>query len=231
MLIKKYRVRVLSIVNPLEGVYTVEFESLNGKFKYAAGQFLHLALDTDYDGSGQWPESRCFSMQTNPENTSIKITYAVKGTFTSEMAKTLKIGTELWLKLPFGELFSQEHNKQKTVFIAGGTGVTPFLSLFTHSSFAEYENPVIYLGFRSKAFNIYDDDLQAACSINAAGESILRLVYQDRDGILDIEKIFSENGTDATYFISGPPIMIRTFKQKLMQHGVPESNVKTDDWE
>jgi ferredoxin-NADP reductase len=49
MIIKKYRVRVSSIINPLEGVYTLEFESLNGKFKYAPGQFLHLALDAEYD--------------------------------------------------------------------------------------------------------------------------------------------------------------------------------------
>lgn len=231
MLIKKYKVRVSSIVNPLEGVYTLEFESMNGKFKYAPGQFLHLALDTEYDGSGQWPESRCFSMQTNPNSPTIKITYAVKGNFTKAMADDLKVGSELWLKLPFGELFSQEHNKEKTVFIAGGTGVTPYLSLFTHASFADYVNPQIYLGFRSQSFNLYHDELAFAQTINKAGGTMLHLIFQDKDGILDINKIYNENGPDATYFISGPPVMINSFKKSLIGFGVAEQNIKTDDWE
>jgi len=231
MLVKKYKVKVSSIVNPLEGIYTLEFESMNGKFKYSPGQFLHLSLDTDYDGSGQWPESRCFSMQTNPEHKSIKITYAVKGPFTKEMSNTLKAGSELWLKLPYGELFTQEHQKNKTVFIAGGTGITPYLSLFTHYTFSVYSNPRIYLGFRSQDFNIYNDELRKACVINSAGEKMLHLVYQDSDGILNIDHIYNENGPDATYFISGPPVMISTFKKRLFTLGVMEQNIKTDDWE
>lgn len=33
---------------------------------YGKKLFLHLALD-DYGGVGQWPESRCFSIQSSPE--------------------------------------------------------------------------------------------------------------------------------------------------------------------
>ena len=75
------------------------------------------------------------------------------------MEKSLKVGSEVWLKLPYGDLFTQPHNKTNTVFIAGGTGITPFLSLFTHESFTEYINPKIYLGFRSKEYNIYQSEL------------------------------------------------------------------------
>jgi len=134
MLAKKYKSELINILNPFEGIYTLEFESLNGKYKYHPGQFLHIALDEEYDGSGQWPDSRCFSMQSNPNEETIKITYAVKGEFTRQMEQQLKVGTEVWLKLPYGDLFTQPHNKTNTVFIAGGTGITPFLSLFTHET-------------------------------------------------------------------------------------------------
>src|SRR5450759_1772824 len=159
MLAKKYRSTVVSVQNPFDSIYTLEFESLGGGFKYLPGQFLHLAIDSLYDGSGQWPDSRCFSMQSNPNEETIKITYAVKGKFTKRMEDQLKVGSEVWLKLPYGDLFTHPHNKTNTVFIAGGTGITPFLSLFTHESFAGYINPRIYLGFRSKAYNIYDKEL------------------------------------------------------------------------
>src|SRR5450759_4335692 len=108
-IVKKYSARVVAILNQIEGVYTLELESLGKPFKYDPGQFLHLALDPDYDGSGQWPESRCFSMQSNPKEENIKLTYAVKGKFTKQMVEQLKVGSEVWLKLPYGDPVSYTH--------------------------------------------------------------------------------------------------------------------------
>lgn len=225
MLVKKYRSKLINIHSPFEGIYTLEFESLNGAYKYSPGQFLHLTLDTDYDGSSQWPESRCFSMQSNPDQKTIRITYAVKGRFTRQMNEVLQIGSEVWLKLPYGDLFTQPHDKTNTVFIAGGTGITPFLSLFTHSSFKEYVNPRIYLGFRSLHYNIYQYELKYLEPLDP------EIFYEDIDGMLDIFKIFIQNGIKRNYYISGPPNMIKLFKQTLIKNGVPETQVLTDDWE
>jgi ferredoxin-NADP reductase len=225
MLAKKYLSKVVSVKNPFEGIYTLEFESLNGKFKYHPGQFLHLAMDSQYDGSDQWPESRCFSMQSNPLDPTIKITYSVKGKFTRNMVNTIKVGYEVWLKLPYGDLFSQNHNKTCTVFIAGGTGITPFLSLFTHISFNEYKNPKVYLGFRSRFHNIYENDLKFL------KQERTRIFYEDIDGMIDINTVFLENGINSDYFLSGPPAMIKKFKQFLTLAGVPGNQVLTDEWE
>jgi len=232
MLAKKYPSEIVSIHNPFTGIYTLEFKSLGSKYKYLPGQFLHIALDEDYDGSSQWPDSRCFSMQSNPREETIRITYAVKGDFTRQMEKQLSVGSEVWLKLPYGDLFTQPHHKTNTVFIAGGTGITPFLSLFTHESFNEYINPKIYLGFRSKEFNIYELELNSVkLRANSAELCVPKIFYQDIDGILDIQKIFEENSAASNFFISGPPAMIKAFKQALIGKGIPAANILTDDWE
>lgn len=226
-MVKKYKSQIVDLTKQVSGIYTLEFSSLSGPFKYQPGQFLHLAMDEDYDGSGQWPESRCFSMQSNPNEDNIRITYSVKGRFTREMEKTLKPGKELWLKLPYGDLFQRPHNKQNTVFIAGGTGITPFLSLFTHKSFVEYSNPKIYLGFRSREYNIYQSELERSCNSSAFVKSF----FDDCDGRIDIKNILTQSDSDSCFFISGPPDMIREFKISLTRNGVQEGNVFTDDWE
>ena len=56
-------------------------------------------------------------------------------------------------------------------------------------------------------------------------------VYEDIDGKLNIDKIFKENGFSSSYFISGPPIMIKLFKQALLSFGVSENIIFTDEWE
>jgi len=233
-LVKKYKSKVEQIINPLPGLYTITFSS-SKKFIFKPGQFLHLALD-DYDGIGQWPESRCFSMQSSPDEELLKISYAVKGDYTNRMKNELheacteqgRSGKVVWLKLPYGDLLTQPHNKLNTVFIAGGTGITPFLSLFTHDSFIDYTSPRIYLGFRSKEYNIYEHEL---CEIRNNSNKFLKTYYEDIDGIIDIKTIFDENGTNSDYFISGPPIMIKSFKSYLIKNGLPEQKVRTDDWE
>jgi len=228
-IIKKYQAEITQITSHGEGVFTLELKSLGSSFKFSPGQFLHLALDEDYDGAGQWPESRCFSMQSNPEEETIKITYAVKGTFTQFMEKTLKVGSEVWLKMPYGDLFDQPHVKENTVFIAGGTGVTPYLSLFNNARFAEYQNPVLYLGLRDERYNFYQSELQRAKQLNETLK--VHLVYQNTDGILNIESILKASDKNTSFFISGPPVMIKNFKIYLISNGVNESNVLTDDWE
>ena len=226
MMVKKYKAKIISILNPLEGLYTLHLAAQTGKFKYSPGQFLHLAIDDSYDGVGQWPDSRCFSLQSNPEEENIRLTYAVKGKFTREMERTLTLGSEVWLKLPYGELFNQSHQKKRVVFIAGGTGITPFLSLFTDNSFVEYLSPRIYLGFKTEKHDFYEYDLSRIRSDSC----IIQKFYEGFDGILDIESIFNENGLDATYFVSGPPTMISFFKKSLIANGVETENILIDDW-
>jgi propane monooxygenase reductase subunit len=227
-IVKKYPAEVVSVINSIEGVYTVEFRSLEKPFRYEPGQFLHLALDS-YDPSAQWPDSRCFSMQSSPDEEHIRITYAIKGNFTKQMEAELQPGSEVTLKMPYGNLLTQHHAKTNNVFIAGGTGITPFLSLFTHFSFKQYERPVLYVGFRTKQMNLYAKELSKAKEINSGFECYT--IFEDTEGRLTIQDILAQCGVESTFFISGPPLMITSFKEFLLDRGIKSENVLIDDWE
>lgn len=227
-IVKKYQTKVIAINKFSEDVFTLDLLSLGKPFQYEPGQFLHLALD-EYDPCFAWPESRCFSMQSNPTDKLIRITYAIKGFFTKKMAESIHLNTNLWIKLPFGDLFTQEHNKENAIFIAGGTGITPFLSLFTYPSFSSYNNACLYAGFRKKELNQYQDEISLAKQINPS--FTVNYLYQDVDGVIDIARILEKSNAGSSFFISGPPIMIKQFKKYLLDNGIPNSDIKTDEWE
>src|SRR3989338_5683152 len=228
MIVKKYRSEVVSVDNPVDGIRTVTLRPLEKSYKYNPGQFLHLALD-EYDPARPWPESRCFSMQSSPDEEKIKITFAAKGKFTERMALELVQGKVIHVKLPYGDLFSVEHDMERSVFVAGGTGITPFLSLFTSKAFSSYREPKLYFGVRNLSHHLYAADLEKAKEINPSFQ--LKLLNEEKDGRLEIQNIFTGNGPAAVYFISGPPAMIKSFKSSLMGNGVPAVNIRTDDWE
>lgn len=168
-------------------------------------------------------------MQSSPYEELLKITYSVKGQFTKRMVDELKSGKKVWLKMPYGDLFQQQHNNENTIFIAGGTGITPYLSLFTSSDFTGYKNPKLYFGVRNNSFDIYEEELKKAKEINRSLEIYKKI--EEKDGMLNIENIVSIEGNGSDYFISGPSIMIKNFKKYLIENNIPEQNIKTDDWE
>jgi ferredoxin-NADP reductase len=227
-IVKKYLSEVVSVSNLVDDIFTIEFRSLAGRFRYLPGQFLHLALD-EYDPSYGWPESRCFSMQSSPSSETIKITFSVKGAFTHRMVGELSVGENVHLKMPYGDIFQRGHSKESTVFIAGGTGITPYLSLFNDPLFAEYEKPVLYFGIRDQKYNLYNKELDLAKRINPFLEIII--VCQNTDGILNIDDIADKSRKESIYIISGPPAMISAFKITLKGRNVPPENIITDDWE
>lgn len=226
--VKKYRTIIKEIEHPLPDIYVLTLASQDGRYRYKPGQFLHLALD-QYDPSSQWPESRCFSIQTNPHEEYLKITYSVKGEYTKRMAQELAAGGTVWVKLPYGELFSTIDPKAHCIFIAGGTGVTPYLSLFTDEKFKTFQSPVLYFGARSERYNIYKKEFDTACKINSTFRIITH--YEDTAGFLNIEFIAQQHTLKDVFYLSGPPLMIKSFKEYLLDKKLPECNIKTDDWE
>ncbi|MDD5570711.1 MAG: FAD-dependent oxidoreductase [Bacteroidales bacterium] len=226
-LVKKYIAEVVNIANPIDNIYCVELKSTeNRKFTFSPGQFLHLSLET-YDPSFPWPESRCFSMQSSPSEENVRITFAVKGNYTLRMAKELHEGKTISLKMPFGNFFNQFPDKNNCVFIAGGTGITPFLSLFLDESFKEFTNPKLYFGLRNENYNIYQKDVENIKNKNLA----IKLIYENSNGKLDIAKFLGQNGIDSTYLISGPFEMIKYFKIFLINNNILPNKIITDEWE
>ena len=228
MLVKKYLAEVVSISNPVDSLYLLELRSKEKPFKFLPGQFLHLALD-EYDPSQGWPESRCFSIQAQNSPDQIVLSFSAKGRFTKRMALELKEGKLVVVKLPYGSLFHDIPSDSTSIFIAGGTGITPFLSLFTDKSFERYKNPRLYAGFRNKYYNVYETFLSRANGINSRFE--YKIKYEDSEGMLDIAEIFTHERPDSLFFLSGPPQMIKNFRQYLEQSGVDKVNIRTDDWE
>ena len=227
-IVKKYPARVVSVKQWSDTLFTLGMESLGRPFHFSPGQFLHFAFG-EPDPAQPWPDSRCFSMQKPPGEDILKITFSVKGYFTENMVTMLSEGSMVTLKLPYGNLFTQPHEKRGTVFIAGGTGITPFLSLFGHDSFLNYEKPTLYAGFRDIHQNLFNAQLDMAQKRHP-GFSV-HYYYENINGMIDPGDVARNAIPGASCFISGPPRMIRSLKDGLRFHGMDPTQIKTDEWE
>ncbi|MFZ1979305.1 MAG: hypothetical protein WAV76_15220 [Bacteroidota bacterium] len=145
------------------------------------------------------------------------------------MACELHEGQNVRVKLPYRELFSTTKPEEQNIFIAGGTRVTPFLSLFTDKQFAQYKSSILYFGARSNRYNVYKKEFKEAQSVNPAFR--IHVQYEDAAGMLNIEHILQQHTLHDIFYIFGPPVMIKSFKDYLKSRNVSKSNIRTDEWE
>jgi predicted ferric reductase len=95
--------------------------------KRRAGQWLSLRI-LRVDG---WSEPHPFTISCAPEDEILRLTIKRVGAFTSSIPE-LKPGTPLKCEGPFGAFCKNIDQKENIVMIAGGVGITPFLSVSRH---------------------------------------------------------------------------------------------------
>jgi ferredoxin-NADP reductase len=232
---QKFRCQVMDILDHGERVYSVILKPENPAPRFLAGQFLHLALDK-YAPGDFWPDSRIFSIASTPfERDLLRITYSVKGHFTTRMESELRLGAEVWVKIPYGEFIV---NSEKDVcLLAGGTGVTAFTAFLAGLS-AKYSHHVyLFYGARRPDLLIYRPLVEAA----AARCPVLRQVYLVEQGPavgcltsrMEVDVIWRTlpEPLSVTYYLSGPPEMISGLTSGLSQHNVASEQIVADAWE
>jgi len=237
----KLPAEVENIIHHADGLKSFIMKPLKYCPNFISGQFLHLAID-EYDPSFHWPESRVFSIANSPtRKDKLRSTFSVKGVFTERLYSEVKSGDILWLKLPFGS-FSFPDFGGTVVLIAGGTGITPFVSYLEYAIDKKTDTKIrLYYGVRSPEYLIFDSLLndcdnsisEFSCHIFIERDGHKCKLNNIRNGILSIETIMKDesNTPDSIYYLSGPHQMILNFRKELMKNGILESNIKDDRWE
>lgn len=238
---KRRQVRITRLIKHDPDVYSVYMVAQGQRFLFKPGQFLHLALD-DFDPTlGYWPQSRVFSIASEPGADQVRITYAVKGSFTQRMSRELSEDRMVWIKYPYGDFIVRvDESVQKVVLVAGGTGITPFVPfLMTYTG--DGSEVVLYYGVRRSDLLIYGNELKVEAIerpyrlylfVEAlAGEAPTTVPF--KIGRLDASATIAREGCGlgVHYYLSGPPGMIASFRHQLSECHIELANIHVDAWE
>jgi nitric oxide dioxygenase len=157
------------------------------------------------------------------------------------MSREIEEGSEVWIKMPFGQFFVEPSTELETVLIAGGTGITPYISFLELSCDMLLPKGIrLFYGIRSGKYLLYKNTIDK-CKLkledfnnwlfSESGDELGDMDYIQ--GRLDIEAIWELTPAPfkSTFYISGPPLMLRNFIRSLHNRGVNPDRVITDDWE
>ncbi len=96
----------------------------NKVLNFAAGQFAFFTFP-----SISKREQHPFTISSHPSDENLRLVIKGLGDYTDNIADKLKAGDLAKVEGPFGHFTNQHISKNDQVWIAGGIGITPFLSL------------------------------------------------------------------------------------------------------
>jgi predicted ferric reductase len=209
------------------GVIEISLRPSKTAFSYHSGQFAFLKIKQ----KGLSQEEHPFSFVSAPYEEEIKFGIKALGDYTKTLSE-LMVGARVHIEGPYGT-FGHSHNLEDSlqeIWIAGGIGVTPFVSLAKDTARGGERKADLYYSARTKEEAAYADELEELAKESPNFKFISH--FNDTQGFLtiaDIEKI-SGSLADKTFYICGPVPMMKVLKEKLIANGVDSKNIHTEEF-
>ena len=194
--------------------------------KQRAGQFLFVRFPRDKDLN----ESHPFTISSAPAEDVLRLTIKASGNFTRDLFAKLKEGSDAIIEGAYG-MFNYKTGGPKQIWIAGGIGLTPFLSFVRDMDGNLQHNIDLYYTVRHPEEAVFVDELEAAAAKNPRLNIHIR--YSAKDGSLTIEDIVKNAGGNIggyDVYLCGPLPMMQAFEKKFMDLGLPKNNIHYEEF-
>lgn len=215
---------VIDVKKEAEKVWTVKMAPPKGQnvFDYLPGQFQFITFKRRKDLP---VEEHHWTLCSSPtEKGYVSSTIKALGDFTATIGET-KVGDTATIHAPFGRFSHVLHPDEKElVFIAGGIGITPMMSMLRYMRDKKSTKSVVLLyGNRREEEIVFKDELK---EIEEGGHPALRVIHvlsnsdenwRGATGYIDREKIKKYCGDlkGKGFYISGPPGLVKATIKNL----------------
>lgn len=190
------------------------------KLKYTAGQFAFFSFQ-NYSPKEQHP----FTISSHPNMDDIRITVKDLGDYTHELGGKVKQGDSVKIEGPFGHFSTKYAKEKEQVWIAGGIGITPFLSLAKDI----YLNKVhLVWCVKNKQEAVYLKELEGFAKNNPNFN--YTIWESENQGYLTAEKLAIKSYSDKAYFVCGPEPLKEGVINQLKDKGVNREDIYDEEF-
>lgn len=200
--------------------------------EFKPGQYMDIILENPPYNDERGPK-RHFSIVNSPNQKDVLIfTTRLRDSAFKKSLQQLPLGTEVDIPHIGGSFTLPEDTSKSYVFIAGGIGITPFMSMirYINEQGLNHQITLIYSN-RNQGSSAFLDELQ---SIHKKNPNIKLILTMTDDPSWQGEKRRIDNDFIKTYFpqpnsyvymMAGPPPMMEAVDQELQKAGVELKNI------
>ncbi len=217
---------------------TLEADEKDLGFNFKAGQYAAI----NFFGDDHRPTvARCFSIVSSPGDKGVlQFSMRNSGKFTRALTQIVK-GDSVYVRGPFGGFTFDESSTQPAIFMAGGIGITPFISIIRNLTETKAANKVtLVYSCRNQDDVPFQEELIRLARINPNFD----VAFVISDGEVDklagqrvakgrlspqlIDKIVKTNYGDYNYYICGPSSFMKGMTKALLSKNVNMKQIVTE---
>lgn len=219
-----------------QGTLLVTF-SIQEPISFKPGQFFFITLlnppYTDQEG-----DRRHFSIVNSPmQDTILQMATRLRNSAFKKSLQELPLGTEVEVGPIGGSFVLPEDTTRPLVFIAGGIGITPYISMlrYIREKNLPYTVTLLYSN-RDRQSTAFLEDLERLTK-EIPNFKLIAIMTQDEkwtgekryiDKALLNEYFASIDGS--TYCVAGPPKMVEVLTNALAEAGVKAEHIKSENF-
>lgn len=219
--------KVEAVKHPNNSTTEVTFRAKKEAIKkHRAGQFLFVRFPGDKDLN----ESHPFTISSAPSEDTLRLTIKASGDFTRELFAQLKESADAVIEGPYG-MFNYKTGGSKQIWIAGGIGLTPFLSFIRDMDGNLNHDVDFYYNVRHPEEAIFQEEIEAVDKKNPRLKVYVR--YSAKDGSLTIEEVVKNAGGNVSghhVYLCGPLPMIQAYEKKFLALNVPPESIHFEEF-
>lgn len=233
--------KVKRVVRETAEAVSIHFEHpQDGKIEYKAGQFFTLIVNIN----GK-EERRAYSVCSSPfvdEFPAVAVKRVEGGVVSNHLNAELKDGDDIKVMLPLGNFTTEfsESNSRNIVLVAGGSGITPMMSLAKSALNQEPNSKVTLLYANRDVDSIIFKSQLEELSKSYENLQVVHVLENNAQGYGQYEGYINQsiiesvkgqvNDGNAEYFICGPARMMDVAIESLKASGVSEQLIRKESF-
>ncbi|MGH8670055.1 MAG: ferredoxin--NADP reductase [Burkholderiales bacterium] len=199
-------------------------------FVFKPGQSVTLSLlDPPAEANSA---QRIFSLVSAPFEEELTVATRMReGSAFKRALKMLPPDARIKLRGPRGVMTLHEDRARAAVFIAGGIGITPFMSMLRQAAHDRLAQRLFLLYSNRRPEDApFLAELQGLSQRNDNLRLLARMT--DADGFVDEETVrrFVGDAAAPVYYLAGPPAMVNALKVVLRSVGIGEQDVRSEQF-
>ena len=227
LLVKKFKYTVLGVRALSDSITEITMRPVSERMIFTPGQFIFVS----FSGKTIGGESHPFSITSGPDDQNISIIAKSLGDYTAKLSALLP-GTPAKIEGPFGN-FSYKNAKNKDqIWIAGGIGVTPFISMAKSLKIEDGYNIDLYYCVKNESEAVYLDLLK---NISASLNGKFKVIpyYTDKEVRITADIIQKTTGRltmNNDIFLCAPPAMIESLRKQFLFKKVKRKLIHSEEF-
>lgn len=212
--------RVTEVRQEADDIWSLFFAG--PRIDYQPGQFMFIQLLRN----GKLSSAHPFTISASPTAEHLSITPKQLGDFTGTIKDT-KVGDRAFIDAPYGVFSFLNYGRDELVFIAGGIGITPFMSMLRYMYDQKLDQKVTLFWANRTEKNLCFQDEMKKMQDEMSGFRVIPVMSNQPDwqgekghikGSMLLKHLESIEGKE--FFVCGPPAMSRAVINELKELNV-----------